>query len=171
MDRSGAGEFQGHTVELLGSRHSFGALPGVEEELRAVFRGEGRAGGVLEGEVLPDDKFTKSAMLAELARQRPVVHIASHFSFRPGDETRSFSVVGRWECADVDGDEGAARSVCWCGVADVVGVQHGGATGGRRWARDRCVCGVGAAVGSKRSDGDVMAAGRREFAVADAGVL
>ncbi len=90
----GLGSSQGHTVELLGSRHNFDELPGVAAELRAVFRGPGRAGGVLEGEVLPDDKFTKSAMLAGLARRRPVVHIASHFSFRPGDETRSFLLLG-----------------------------------------------------------------------------
>jgi CHAT domain-containing protein/tetratricopeptide (TPR) repeat protein len=90
----GLGSSQGYTVELLGTRHRFEELPGVAAELRAVFRTAGRAGGVLEGEVLPDDKFTKSAMLAELARRRPVVHIASHFSFRPGDETRSFLLLG-----------------------------------------------------------------------------
>jgi CHAT domain-containing protein len=33
-------------------------------------------------------------MLAGLARRWPVVHIASHFSFRPGDETRSFLLLG-----------------------------------------------------------------------------
>jgi CHAT domain-containing protein len=33
-------------------------------------------------------------MLAALARRRPVVHIASHFSFRPGNETRSFLLLG-----------------------------------------------------------------------------
>jgi CHAT domain-containing protein/tetratricopeptide (TPR) repeat protein len=90
----GLGSSKGHTVELLGSRHRFAELPGVAAELRAVFRSEGRAGGVLEGEVLPDNKFTKGAMLAGLARRRPVVHIASHFSFRPGDETRSFLLLG-----------------------------------------------------------------------------
>ena len=90
----GLGSSKEHTVELLGSRLSFGALPGVEEELRAVFRSAGRAEGVLEGEVLPDEKFTKAAMLTALGRRRPVVHIASHFSFRPGDETRSFLLLG-----------------------------------------------------------------------------
>jgi CHAT domain-containing protein/tetratricopeptide (TPR) repeat protein len=90
----GLGSSQEHTVELLGSRIRFDALPGVAEELQAVFRAGGRTQGVLEGEVLPDEKFTKASMLAALARRRPVVHIASHFSFRPGDETRSFLLLG-----------------------------------------------------------------------------
>jgi CHAT domain-containing protein len=66
----------------------------VSEELRAVFRAAGRSGGIIDGEVLPDDKFTKASMLAALARRRPLVHIASHFSFRPGDDTRSFLLLG-----------------------------------------------------------------------------
>ena len=90
----GLGSSQEHTVELSGSRIRFEALPGVEEELRAVFRAGGSGSGVLEGEVLPDEKFTKLAMLGALARHRPVVHIASHFSFRPGDEARSFLLLG-----------------------------------------------------------------------------
>ena len=90
----GLGSSQEHTVELGGSRLRFGALPGVDEELRAVFGSAGHGSGVLEGEVLPDDKFTKAAMLAALRRRRPVVHIASHFSFRPGDEARSFLLLG-----------------------------------------------------------------------------
>lgn len=90
----GMGSSKGHTVEVLGNRISFDALPGVDEELRAVFRVGGRSGGVLDGEVLPDDRFTKTSMLTALARRRPVVHIASHFSFRPGDDTRSFLLLG-----------------------------------------------------------------------------
>jgi CHAT domain-containing protein len=83
----GLGSSQAHTV----GRIKFDSLPGVNEELRAVF---GPSGGALKGEVLPDEKFTKRAMLAQLARRRPVVHIASHFSFRPGDEARSFLLLG-----------------------------------------------------------------------------
>jgi CHAT domain-containing protein len=90
----GLGNSQAHTVELPGSRHSFEATPGVIEELRAVFGSAGRTEGVLEGEVLPDEKFTKATMLTELARRRPLVHIASHFSFRAGDETQSFLLLG-----------------------------------------------------------------------------
>jgi CHAT domain-containing protein len=38
--------------------------------------------------------FTKAAMLAALKQKRPLVHISSHFSFRPGDEGRSFLLLG-----------------------------------------------------------------------------
>ena len=33
-------------------------------------------------------------MIEELKLKRPVVHIASHFNFRPGDEARSFLLLG-----------------------------------------------------------------------------
>jgi len=83
-----------HTVELLGDQIRFNALPGVNEELRVIFRKSGSPGGIIEGEVLPDAEFTETAMLAALQQKRPLVHISSHFSFRPGDEARSFLLLG-----------------------------------------------------------------------------
>jgi CHAT domain-containing protein/tetratricopeptide (TPR) repeat protein len=90
----GLGSSEAHTVEVLGDKISFEALPGVTEELRQLFRQKNSTQGVLDGEVLPDAKFTKTAMLAALQQQRPLVHISSHFSFRPGDEARSFLLLG-----------------------------------------------------------------------------
>jgi CHAT domain-containing protein len=90
----GFGSSQSHTVEVLGDKVTFNALPGVTEELRLLFRQNGFADGVIDGEVLPDAKFTKSAMLEALKRRRPLVHISSHFSFWPGDEARSFLLLG-----------------------------------------------------------------------------
>jgi CHAT domain-containing protein len=90
----GLGSSQAHTVELLGDTITFNALPGVTEELRVLFRQKGSPGGVLDGEVLPDAQFTKSAMLSALKQKRPLVHISSHFAFRPGDEARSFLLLG-----------------------------------------------------------------------------
>lgn len=90
----GLGSSEAHTVEVLGDKISFNALPGVTEELRQLFRQKGSRNGVLDGEVLPDAKFTKAAMLAALKQKRPLVHISSHFSFRPGDEARSFLLLG-----------------------------------------------------------------------------
>jgi CHAT domain-containing protein/Tfp pilus assembly protein PilF len=90
----GLGSSQAHTVELLGDKITFDALPGVTEELRVLFRQKGSPGGVLDGEVLPDAKFTKITMLAALKQKRPLVHISSHFAFRPGDEARSFLLLG-----------------------------------------------------------------------------
>jgi len=90
----GLGSSEAHTVELMGDKLSFDALPGVTEELRAVFRQKGSPSGVLDGEVLPDAKFTKTSMVAALKQKRPLVHISSHFNFRPGDEARSFLLLG-----------------------------------------------------------------------------
>jgi CHAT domain-containing protein/Tfp pilus assembly protein PilF len=90
----GLGSSEAHTVELLGEKISFNALPGVTEELRALFHEKDSPAGVLEGEVLPDARFTKVAMLNALKHRRPLVHISSHFSFRPGDEARSFLLLG-----------------------------------------------------------------------------
>jgi CHAT domain-containing protein/Tfp pilus assembly protein PilF len=90
----GVGSSQAHTVELLGDKITFNALPGVTEELRVLFRQKGSPGGVLEGEVLPDASFTRATLLAALKQKRPLVHISSHFSFRPGDEARSFLLLG-----------------------------------------------------------------------------
>src|SRR6266404_6304748 len=90
----GLGSSQAHTVELMGEKLAFDSLPGVTEELRTLFRQEGSPGGVLDGDVLPDARFTKTTMLAALKRKRPLVHISSHFNFRPGDEARSFLLLG-----------------------------------------------------------------------------
>ena len=90
----GLGSSEAHTVEVLGDKIGFSALPGVTEELRQLFRQKGSPNGVLEGAVLPDAKFTKAAMLAALKQRPPLVHISSHFSFRPGDEARSFLLLG-----------------------------------------------------------------------------
>jgi CHAT domain-containing protein len=90
----GLASSEAHTVDLPGEKISFNPLPGVNEELQSVFRQPGSKIGLLEGEVLSDAKFTKSAMLTALKQKRPLVHISSHFSFRPGDEGRSFLLLG-----------------------------------------------------------------------------
>ena len=90
----GLGSSQAHLVELLGDKIAFNALPGVTEELRILFRQKGGTTGLLEGEVLPDARFTKATMLKALMVRRPLVHISSHFNFRPGDEARSFLLLG-----------------------------------------------------------------------------
>ena len=82
------------TVELLGDKISFSALPGVKAELSEIFKQTDSKTGILTGEILPDAKFSKTNFLEALKRKRPLVHIASHFSFRPGDEARSFLLLG-----------------------------------------------------------------------------
>ncbi len=80
----------------------FPALPGVRAELSGIVRQEtsgATSSGILEGKVMLDDSFTVDA-LKSLLRLRggdqpyKVVHIASHFNFQPGDETKSFLLLG-----------------------------------------------------------------------------
>jgi CHAT domain-containing protein/Tfp pilus assembly protein PilF len=74
----------------------FGALPGVVEELQSIIHGAGQTAstGVLPGALKLDAAFTAQAMRAALRQHYPVVHIASHFHFRPGNETASFLLLG-----------------------------------------------------------------------------
>jgi len=48
----------------------------------------------MPGPVLADADFTKAGFLAALQKHPPVVHIASHFVFQPGDASRSFLLLG-----------------------------------------------------------------------------
>ncbi|HEU4594221.1 MAG TPA: CHAT domain-containing protein [Pyrinomonadaceae bacterium] len=77
----------------------FGALPAVPEELRSIFREESapsapEARGVLPGRILMDEEFTGEALRSALRQRYPLVHIASHFAFKPGDETDSSLLLG-----------------------------------------------------------------------------
>lgn len=80
-----------HVVTNLGDAIRFAALPGVVREMSSIFSGPAR---VINSNVLLDGAFTQKTMLDRLRAKRPVVHIASHFSFRPGDESRSFLLLG-----------------------------------------------------------------------------
>lgn len=66
----------------------FAALPAVREELEGVRR------SLTRGEVFLDDQFTAERLRDELADAPPVLHIASHFQFRPGTLDRSFLLLG-----------------------------------------------------------------------------
>jgi CHAT domain-containing protein len=74
----------------------FAPLPAVREELRNVIREKGTSDrGVVPGRILLDSKFTQPAMMNELrSRKFSLVHIASHFVFKPGDERDSFLLLG-----------------------------------------------------------------------------
>jgi CHAT domain-containing protein/tetratricopeptide (TPR) repeat protein len=90
---SGFGTARPHDVQA-DRTISFGPLPAVPKELGDIFRTKSTPRGLVEGHVWEDAAFTKSAFLGALKRRRPLVHIASHFAFRPGNETLSFLVLG-----------------------------------------------------------------------------
>ncbi len=91
---TGFGSSGAQTVQLLLNRFSFDSLPGVSEELDGIFKQHHTEPGVISGELWLNSKFNQANFLAALKRHRPVVHIASHFNFHPGDEGLSFLLLG-----------------------------------------------------------------------------
>jgi CHAT domain-containing protein/Tfp pilus assembly protein PilF len=63
------------------------SLPEVAAELEGVRE-------ILHGEIKLDEQFTEASMRATLLKHFPVVHIASHFRFQPGDQSKSFLLLG-----------------------------------------------------------------------------
>lgn len=90
----GFGSSESHTVDLLDVKFEFNALPGVKEELASIFQIGINDKGIIKGEVVSDKQFTKEAFFKALQQKRPLVHISSHFAFRPGDDSRSFLLLG-----------------------------------------------------------------------------
>ena len=70
------------------------SLPSVASELTGIIADEPGKGGVLQGEIRLDEEFTAETMRLTLLKRYPVVHIASHFQFQPGNETRSYLLLG-----------------------------------------------------------------------------
>jgi CHAT domain-containing protein/uncharacterized protein HemY len=71
------------------------ALPSVSRELAGIIATKAGDGGVLRGEIRLDGDFTLQTMRQTLELERfPVVHIASHFRFQPGNDTNSFLLLG-----------------------------------------------------------------------------
>ncbi len=78
----------------------FPALPGAARELEAIFSGADGL-GPLKGEIRLDAAFDLPAFATALAARPRYVHIASHFAFAPGNEDRSFLLVGTGERLDL----------------------------------------------------------------------
>lgn len=75
---------------------SFAALPGVADELHEIIHEDTVAhdSGIVPGVIKLDEDFTAESMKSALRARYPLVHIASHFSFKPGNETDSFLLLG-----------------------------------------------------------------------------
>jgi len=70
------------------------ALPSISSELRGIITTRPGDGGVLAGVIELDGEFTRQTMRQALLKRYPVVHIASHFHFQPGNDTKSFLLLG-----------------------------------------------------------------------------
>lgn len=71
----------------------FKALPSVTRELASIL-GTKDEPGILTGPSYLDTAFTMDALKSELERARPILHIASHFAMRPGNDSNSFLLLG-----------------------------------------------------------------------------
>ncbi len=71
------------------------ALPAVVTELDEIVKDAQVQGanGVLPGTILLNGAFTEKAMETQLGGSHTVVHIASHFVFRPGDDSQSYLLL------------------------------------------------------------------------------
>jgi len=89
-------EWKGLGLGVSKAHENFPALPGVQEELHGIIQDNGTSPslGIVPGTVLMDESFTADSMLASLHRKFSLVHIASHFQFKPGNETSSFLLLG-----------------------------------------------------------------------------
>jgi CHAT domain-containing protein len=95
-ERPNVSGWRGLGMGVSKSYGDFSALPSVPEELRAIIRDKNIPGasGVLPGETMLDETFTENGMKKALEGDFPIVHIASHFAFAPGNETNSFLLLG-----------------------------------------------------------------------------
>ena len=96
----GLGVSEAHEVELNHGagkveKLKFGQLDKVPRELHYVIRDNADgADGAVPGKIMLDGDFTESSLRDALETSYEVVHIASHFYFRPGDEASSFLLLG-----------------------------------------------------------------------------
>jgi CHAT domain-containing protein len=81
---------------ITGKYEELPALPAVASELDNVAKDAKVQGanGALPGTILLDGQFTEKAMEDQLSASHGVVHIASHFVFKPGDDdTESYLLL------------------------------------------------------------------------------
>ncbi|WP_074719558.1 tetratricopeptide repeat protein [Nitrosomonas ureae] len=76
---------------------NFVSLPFVATELKTLIRQNDKEAGLLPGEIYLDEAFSKQKLTQVLTREQPspVIHIGSHFELRPGDNSRSFLLLGQ----------------------------------------------------------------------------
>jgi CHAT domain-containing protein/Tfp pilus assembly protein PilF len=95
---SGRAAWQVTGLGLSEARPGFSALPAVPQELAAIVRtSPADPDGVLPGTLALDQQFTRQRFEQALSGQANVLHVASHFDFKPGDESRSVLLLGQGE--------------------------------------------------------------------------
>jgi len=81
----------GVTREISG----FSPLPAVKTELESIVKRDAKdPDGVVPGIIRIDDDFIMNTFADALHKDYPVLHIASHFVFKPGVESSSYLLLG-----------------------------------------------------------------------------
>ena len=75
------------------SKFNLRPLPAVREELNRIVS-EGNRKALLPGTVVIDEALTEASLRQLVDRSFPILHVASHFHFRPGSERESFLLLG-----------------------------------------------------------------------------
>jgi len=75
-------EYEGHS-----------ALEAVKDELEGIIRKDSNC-GVIPGDILLDEQFTRESMESHLQHGYKVVHFASHFELNPVNDTLSYLLLG-----------------------------------------------------------------------------
>jgi CHAT domain-containing protein len=76
-------------------REGFSPLPGAERELKDIVRIPKAKTGIFAGTIRLNANFKKDETISLWRDGKyPVIHIASHYSFNPVDQTASFLLVG-----------------------------------------------------------------------------
>jgi CHAT domain-containing protein len=95
-DKPQVGSWRGAAMGVSKDYDGLGTLKAVPAELASVVSSEQAPGshGPLPGTILLDDSFTEAGMESALDQHPPLVHIASHYVFHVGDDTKSYLLLG-----------------------------------------------------------------------------
>ncbi len=95
-DQPQVSSWRGAAMGVSKDYDGLGQLKAVPGELDAVVHSDTAAGshGPVPGDILLDDLFTETGMESELEHHPPLIHIASHYVFQPGDDTKSYLLLG-----------------------------------------------------------------------------
>jgi CHAT domain-containing protein/Tfp pilus assembly protein PilF len=95
-DKPQVGSWRGAAMGVSKDYDGLGELKAVPDELDSVVRSDNLPGshGPLPGTILLDDSFTETGMESALDQHPPLVHIASHYVFHVGDDTKSYLLLG-----------------------------------------------------------------------------
>jgi CHAT domain-containing protein/tetratricopeptide (TPR) repeat protein len=95
-DQPQVGSWRGAAMGVSKDYDGLGELKAVPDELGSVVRSDKTPGshGPVPGTILLDDSFTETGMETALDQHPALVHIASHYAFHVGDDTKSYLLLG-----------------------------------------------------------------------------